>query len=1023
MLAGYLTDDSAAAPVMQKSQAPLAGKEVRVVCGNQQYFTVTDSSGFFKLDLKAGPSEAPVYIEFLTASGAAVRLQTVIKGSKVKLANIRIGPGGEPRLVTSELPSAYDSKLEPELVKKAVDEEIALKTSLGSVIGFSGRVQAAGTGVPLAGASLVIENISASVQTDSNGNFTLTPAQGVLTAGDYIVSMSGGGYEPQSRTVTVSSFDYGFIIESIVFNAVEKPNTPPSLSIKSVSGSSQNISIVFDLFDAENDPCQIDVYYSLNGGYSYLPTSSASGALSNAYSGANLSAVWFSASDFLSEQASVRIKLIPRDYRSAGQAGESAIFAVNNKIVDPENNPPVIMGVVASGERSDISIKYDLMDQDGDSCAVELYYSTDGGITFTRSANYSLYGRREFPATGLSLAWNSALDFQSEEKNVKIMLTPNDSRSSGTSGESSVFYVNNIKNTPPVIQNLSVSGNYKDIGISYDLIELDGHLCTIEIAFSLDGGTTYLNTSNLSGETSSVAAGQAKTLTWRSYLDFTSVNKTVFIKATPSDKYGYGTEAVFGPFAVYNGGVRPEISRLAVSGNSNIIGISYELKDIDASPCTVEVYYSRDGGSSFVQTGYVEGDISAVAPGANKTVKWNSYGDFRTHEKSVIIKLLPIDDFGAGTEAVSISFEVNNNINRPTIANLLTRVNSGEVEITYDVDDLDASTCHVQFQYATEVSGGYLNSIFVTGETAEVFPGAGKILLWNSKGDFTKNYDSVSVKLIVSDDAGYGGEVISLPFRVYNNSSSEIFINSVAGSSQNITVDFNLTDAEGDPSTIEVYYSRDGGASFIKTANVTGSISNVNPANNLKLVWESAKDLVNQNASGVMLKLAVIDSKGAVQNFNVSQPFAVNNYVPPPVVVPVLNKAEMISGKKIKLTFSTNISVSNTQAALEKITLDDLYFEPGIDTLEYSGQFITITVNSTSNSTSNGTSNFSDILPVAQSEGITVGETHTGLKILAGNGIRSNTGTEASASAAGNNILPDTTPPDELTAQNLSFLA
>ncbi|HOD40046.1 MAG TPA: hypothetical protein PKL57_05770 [Candidatus Wallbacteria bacterium] len=112
LLAGYLTDDSAAAPGMKKSYAPLAGKEIKVICGNLQYFTVTDSSGFFKLDLKAGPSEVPVYIEFLTSSGSAVRLQTFIKGAKVKLANIRIGPGGEPRLITSELAASYDSKLD-----------------------------------------------------------------------------------------------------------------------------------------------------------------------------------------------------------------------------------------------------------------------------------------------------------------------------------------------------------------------------------------------------------------------------------------------------------------------------------------------------------------------------------------------------------------------------------------------------------------------------------------------------------------------------------------------------------------------------------------------------------------------------------------------------------------------------------------------------------------------------------------------------------------------------------------------
>lgn len=897
-VAGYLSDEAvaAAAPAAYKSNAPLANKLIKAVCGNISYTTLTDSTGFFRLDVKTDFDEQVVYLEFINSAGAVVKLQMTALRGKTKLANIIIDKNGAARILTSTLAAVYDPLSDISIIKKAVDDEIAAKASSGSVSGISGRALDSASKQPVAGALITVSGQSGlSVSTDSSGNFIIQSASGVLTAGDYLLTFTASGFNPVSKNINITSLDYGFIIESVILEASQKVNNPPSLIIRSVSGASQNISIVFDLIDADGDLCNIDVYYSLNGGYSYIPTANAGGSLSNTAPGTGLSAVWFSASDFLSKQTSVRLKLVPRDSRSTGAAGESEIFTVDNQIVDPENNPPVIMGVIASGNRGDISVKYDLIDQDGDSCAVELYYSLDGGVTFTRSVNYSINNQRIFPAPALSLIWNSVLDFQTEEKSVKLRLTPNDSKSSGTHGESSIFEINNIVNTPPVIQNLSASGNYKDISIIYDLIELDGHLCTVEVAYSLDGGLNYLNTVNLSGETSSVVAGQSKTLTWLSYNDFNSTNKTVFIKLTPSDKYGYGTEAVFGPFEVANGGGRPEITGMTVTGASQIIDISYGLSDIDSSLCTVEVYYSLDGGASFIQTGYVEGDIYAVTPGVNKSIKWNSYGDFRTREKSVVVKLLPIDDSGAGTESVSLPFEINNNINRPSIANLITKVDSGEVLITYDIDDIDGSTCQVGFQYATEASGGYLDSMFVTGETAEVFPGPAKTLVWSSKNDFNRNYDSVSVKLTVSDSEGFGAAAVSSPFKVYNNTSGEIYINSVAGSSQDITVDFNLTDIEGDLFNIAVYYSRDNGATFTATANVTGSTLNVAPANNLKLVWQSAKDIVNQNASGVLLKLVALNLSGAVESEYISQPFAVNNYVPPPVVVPVLQSAEMIS--------------------------------------------------------------------------------------------------------------------------------
>ncbi len=1013
--AGYLTDETSAAAsaAFYKLKAPLANKLIKAVCGNNQYNILTGSDGFFRFDVKTDSAEQDVYLEFINSAGAVVKLQiTAVKG-KTKLANIIIDKNGAARIITSILDIAYDPLSDTSIIKKAVDDEIALKASSGSVAGISGRALDITSDQPIFGASITISGYpELSALTDAMGNFIINAPAGVLIEGDYALTFTAKGFNPVFRNINITSVEYGFVIESIIFEASQKVNYPPSLIIKSITGSSQNISIIFDLYDQEGDVCDISAFYSLNGGYSYISTSNIGGSLSGVTPGSNLNAVWFSASDFLTQEASVKIKLAPRDFRSSGPAVESETFQVDNRIVDPENNPPVIMGVIASGERGDISVKYDLIDQDGDSCAVELYYSSDGGVTYTRSFNYSLNGGRAFPGAGLEIIWNSLSDFQSLEKKIMIKLVPNDSKNAGTAGESNILEINNIINTPPVIQNLNAFGVYKDIKLEYDLIELDGHLCTIEVAYSLDGGLNYLNTINLSGETSSVAAGQFKTLTWFSYNDFSITNKNVFVKLTPSDKYGYGTGAIFGPLEIINGGGRPEIKNMAVSGASQIIDVTYDLFDIDASPATIEVYYSRDGGLTFNLTGQIEGDIHAVMPGTNKTIKWNSYGDFHTSEKNVILKLLPIDDSGAGTESVSLPFEINNNVNRPFISNLMVGVDSGEVLITYDIDDADGSACQIEFQYATEASGGYINSMYVTGETAEVFPGPAKTLLWHSKNDFTKNYDSVSVKLIASDGKGSGVEAVSGPFKVYNNSSCEVFINTITGNSHDITLDYNLHDAEGDSFAVALYYSRDGGSSFTATSNISGDILNILPADNLKLIWHSAKDMFNQNAV-VILKIAALDQNGMIQSEAVSQSFNVINYVPPPVIVPSLQKAEMISDTKLALTFSTAVTVADKQTALTKISVNGYNFNPAYDSMEVSSNIIQIKGLSSS---------FISLFMIAQSSGITVDESNEGLKFQSGNGIKSSTGTEVAVNSTGFNILADVTPPDPLTENNLSAI-
>lgn len=111
-------------------------------------------------------------------------------------------------------------------------------------------------------------------------------------------------------------------------------NLPPSASIQPIaSPAALTIAIDYQLFDAESDPCSVQVLYSTNGSTWKTATSSGVNAMQNlaASPSGNLHQfLWDSASDLgATNQGLVLVRVIPRDAQT-GQPGSSTPFQVNN---------------------------------------------------------------------------------------------------------------------------------------------------------------------------------------------------------------------------------------------------------------------------------------------------------------------------------------------------------------------------------------------------------------------------------------------------------------------------------------------------------------------------------------------------------------------------------------------------------------------------------------------------------------------------------------------------------------------
>ena len=134
--------------------------------------------------------------------------------------------------------------------------------------------------------------------------------------------------------VTPSDREHGTPAESGSF-AVDNNLAPKATVETPASAQKGSIVLTYWLLDSESDLCSVGVRYSIDGGRSWQPSSTAPGgdgttALKSSPGGEPHSYVWDSLKDFGNAYSSaVRVMVIPQDAKE-GAAGQSNDFVVDN---------------------------------------------------------------------------------------------------------------------------------------------------------------------------------------------------------------------------------------------------------------------------------------------------------------------------------------------------------------------------------------------------------------------------------------------------------------------------------------------------------------------------------------------------------------------------------------------------------------------------------------------------------------------------------------------------------------------
>ena len=722
-------------------------------------------------------------------------------------------------------------------------------------------------------------NITVYYSTDGGSNYiattnltgtltAVTPGSGKTLTWNSAADVNGNSSSVRIKISASDGNGDGTPGESISF-AVSN-NTPPVVSSVIATGNVGNIAVSFNLADANSHPCSIGVFYSIDGGANYTATTNITGKTSGINPGV-ASITWNSAADINGNQTNVKIRIVPNDGIAEGTAGESAAFAVTN------NNLPTVSNVTTVGSSGSITVSYNLSDPNNDPCNITVYYSTDNGANYTQTTNVSGTLTNVTPGSGKTLTWNSAADVNTNSSNVKIKIAASDNIGNGTPAESPVFAVNN--NQLPVVSTVTTSGNSGDITISYTLADGNNDTCNIAVFYSTNDGSTYTQTTNFTGSATNVLPGAGKTLTWKSVQDVNRNVANVKIRLVPTDKVGTGTGAESATFAVNNNQL-PVVSNVVTSGNSGNIAITFDLVDGNNDSCKVALAYSIDGGTTYVPTTSVIGNTTGITPGTGRSLSWNSTADVSSSQANVRVRVQPADSVGSGTAGISPAFAISNN-QPPAVTNVVPSGSVGDITVTYTLADTNNDPCSIVFYYSIDGGTNYFQTGNVTGDTTGILPGASRSIVWNSSTDIPGSQSNVRVKIQPNDGTANGAEGQSAVFSVDNNNLPVASNVTTSGNSGNITVTYNLADANGDNCAISVFISKDNGTTFTQTTNISGTTTNIPPGTGKTITWDSTQD-VTGNVAQVKVRIVPRDTTGTGAAAD-SAAFAVNNNSAPVV--------------------------------------------------------------------------------------------------------------------------------------------
>ena len=265
--------------------------------------------------------------------------------------------------------------------------------------------------------------------------------------------------------------------------------------------------------------------------------------------------------------------------------------------------------------------------------------------------------------------------------------------------------------------------------------------------------------------------------------------------------------------------------------------------------------------------------MNVVDPIGNKTLElksryelaWHSTEDFMTDEDEVRVRISAADGNGySNNYGISDLFSVKNGENStPEIVYLFVKNLNGRVEVITRIDDSDDAQINLYVEYSLDDGIGFKKATMDAESIKNLDTSTEVKFLWNSTLDVNQDISSVVLR-ISADDGGLGSSnsLTSTKFALYNrNNAPRIDSLDISGERGDLTITVAGIDVEQDLSELTFEFSLDDNEfESISPANLEGSLSNLTSPFTTQIKWFSSNDISNI-ASSVILRVSASDGK------------------------------------------------------------------------------------------------------------------------------------------------------------------
>ena len=592
-------------------------------------------------------------------------------------------------------------------------------------------------------------------------------------------------------------------------------NEPPVLVLDDIYATqSEDVTLTYHISDAEGDVIHLACFYSTDNGSTWFETANVTGG--NAIVSSEGSIIWHSKLDVPSVQSfTIAFRAIPYD-NDEGTGDETKAFQLFN------NGPPVVTVALPDTVGGIVELSYSITDAENDTVTLYIEWSQNGVSWNQATVEGDLIGLGVAAYNG-SISWDSVSDaggglFEAFHIRVSVADEENPPGSAALRFDEHTFV---LDNEPPKL--LSAWGCAFTDTVYFEFNERLSELKPVMADnLSLSGELTVAGIGELSAGTSyylTLAAGQT--------LPFDTI---VLTASNIEDRFGNRNDSSIAEFITDDNNDDPAVALEALPDTvEGDVTVSFSVTDTEGDTVALSMDYSVDSGDTWLDAA-VSGTTSGLAPADYKgDFVWHSATDLPGCDCSGVLFRAMASDRQEGSPFISAPFSVDNNM-PPSVSLSVADpdiFHSGPIDITAELTDAESDTLTVAAYYSIDGGETYEPATVSGGLTGIDASRYDMILEWDSIADIPDHLGDVRFQVVPADKDVGAADSISLMIDNFGMCAVSL-VTSSGEISEDVTVDYTISDQRGRYVSLTVDYSADDGLTW-NACTVEGATTAIGP--------------------------------------------------------------------------------------------------------------------------------------------------------------------------------------------------